>query len=102
MEAAGGLLLEKIAPSVARRSPVQPMTTRGRAVRTTSRKEEAHAEESHDMFCACCRGLLTSALPPELLVDVFSLLSVREVCLQVALTCRAWHVLSHNQTLWQR
>jgi hypothetical protein len=55
----------------------------------------------HDVFCACCIGLVTT-LPHELLVGIFSLLSVREVCLQVSLTCRAWHTLAHDQTLWQR
>jgi hypothetical protein len=56
----------------------------------------------HDVFCACCRGLINTRLPPELLVEIFSLLSVRAVCLQVSLTCHAWHALAHDQTLWQR
>lgn len=55
----------------------------------------------HDVFCTCCRGIITT-LPHELLVGIFSLLSVREVCLQVSLTCRAWHTLAHDQLLWQR
>jgi hypothetical protein len=56
----------------------------------------------HDVFCACCRGLINARLPPELLVEIFSLVPVRAVCLQVSLTCHAWHALTHDQTLWQR
>jgi len=58
-------------------------------------------DEEHGAFCTCCRDMITALLPHELLVSVFSWLSLTEMCLHVALTCRAWNSLASHQNIWQ-
>jgi hypothetical protein len=38
-------------------------------------------------------------LPPELLLEIFSWLSVREICQRVAPVCKKWNILARHQSL---
>jgi hypothetical protein len=47
-----------------------------------------------------CSPANITNLPPELLLEIFSWLSVRDICQRVAPVCRMWGILARHPCLW--
>ena len=65
---------------------------------------EELSDERHVDYRKICpqESSLFSILPDELIVDIFSYLSLRQLCKSVALVCKLWLSYSRNPLLWQR
>nr|CAD7267658.1 unnamed protein product [Timema shepardi] len=47
------------------------------------------------------RGVVVNHLPNEMLLKIFSLLDVKDICYSTRYVCKRWNVLSNDEALWK-